>query len=58
MITSLIEMPIVERPIVNKVQIENFTFSYKTCLSEANIKTSKPKCKDKEWSFASNHVSF
>ena len=38
MITSLIEMPIVERPIVNKVQIENFTFSYKTCLSEANIK--------------------
>ena len=44
MTTSLIEMPIVERPIANKVQIENFTFSYKTCLSEANIKTSKPKC--------------
>ena len=44
MTTSLIEMPIVERPIVNKVQIENFTFSFETCFSEANIKTSKAKC--------------
>ena len=49
-------------PLVETTKIENVSFSYKTAISEANVKTksmvSTKWTYHKEWSFASNHFIF
>ena len=50
------------RFLVESTKIDNITFSYKTALSEANVKTNRMGSTKltyhKEWSFASNHFPF
>ena len=48
--------------LVEATKIENVSLSFKTALSEANVKTNKMATTKwtyhKEWSFASNYFTF
>ena len=50
------------RFLVESTKIENASFSYKTAMSEANVKTNRMVntkwTSQKEWSFASNYIIF
>ena len=51
-----------DRFLVESTKIENASFSYKTAMSEANVKTNRMVntkwTSQKEWSFASNYIIF
>ena len=53
---------LIYRFLVETTKIENTSFSFKTALSEANVKTNRMATTKwtyhKEWSFASNYLIF